>query len=1138
METRVNKVLNILESFKYSINIKDDYLNNEKIRGFFPTYKTTHRLIKFINGINSNNNGSLLLSGAYGTGKSFQIAVLLAILTSKENKIDFDTLLKKMQIEEKIITDISNSIKMNNYLIVFPDDYFSDFKQAIVMGILDSINQHRLEINLNTNYNVITQKILNWKKNYTYVLKMFEKELESKNITIQNFLHKIEEHDQNYYKIFEEIYPQIMGGDKFTPYDSLINIAKIITDFEQQVCKQGYDGVIYVFDEYGRYLEENIHNINVKQVQDVAEYCNAKNNSNLILISHKDLFQYSYRLRDEHLRSEWEKVSGRFYKEHLYYEENNVFEMINKILSKTDSFEKFTKDNAEFFITQKFLFEEYSPEADMPQLETIYPLNYISLLLLPSLSQKLAQNERTLFSFLCGDEELSLKNIFNNQDENPHLITPDYLYDYFNQNFNYFDIESTEYRTYLTSKELVKRVSNVSLKKLIKIIAVIFINNDFERIKPNYATLNLAFGKEQKLFDDTLSILIKQGFIVHKRHLDHFILKTEFEVNVDLEVENYIKNELGNVNYIEILEHNIPLEYEYSIQYNNKFHVTRFFSKHYINSKYENEFIGKNYCDGIIHYLVPLEISELQEFKIDQSNSNILIIPSEPLKISKELKILESINRIATGNLYHENNSAKQELMKYKLEMINIIKESIHNAFKNFHRCKIYVKNILTDINTEIEFQEVCSKYLEKKFKNFIPINYELINKNNISSPMKKSRIEILRKLKSNEITEEFFYKTGSENSVARIILLNSNIYNLERQCLDFENSECLFKEIYKTIEKKLKKRSVCFNDLYFEFTSSDSSYGFRKGIFTFLLALICELRLNQVYISNKGNELTISPEIFDKIEKSPEKYEIGIIKYSDSENSFLDNLANKYKVLIDSKMYEENKSLAVFSAFRRWLLSLPKLVINSEFKENDNLLSIIRGIAINNSKEFFFRKLPSIYNTSDFEIINKSFINDVDILEQMSSKIEKRIESEIKDVLQLSDKPFEEALTEWSKKAKNDKNSKDYNEHLFEWLVYNTETPINNKNSFLKFFSEKIQGFDYYNWISENSFDDFSNKLKIVVGKQKKISIKRSTTVEMKTLEKLLKTKLEQDLRNFGTSMTNEEKKNILAILYSEIDS
>ena len=231
MVTQVNKILNILESFKYSINIKDDYLNNEKIIGFFPTYKTIHRLTKFINIINSKNNGSLLLSGAYGTGKSFQIAVLLAILTSKSNNIDFDILLQKMQNEDKNINDILSSIKTNNYLIVFPDDYFSDFKQAFVMGLLDSIKHYRLEINLNTNYNVIKQKILNWEKNYSFVFEMFETELEIRRITIQNFLQKIEEHDQVYYKIFEEIYPTIMGGDKFTPYNSLINITKIISEF-------------------------------------------------------------------------------------------------------------------------------------------------------------------------------------------------------------------------------------------------------------------------------------------------------------------------------------------------------------------------------------------------------------------------------------------------------------------------------------------------------------------------------------------------------------------------------------------------------------------------------------------------------------------------------------------------------------------------------------------------------------------------------------------------------------------------------------------------------------------------------------------------------------------------------------------
>jgi len=216
--------------------------------------------------------------------------------------------------------------------------------------------------------------------------------------------------------------------------------------------------------------------------------------------------------------------------------------------------------------------------------------------------------------------------------------------------------------------------------------------------------------------------------------------------------------------------------------------------------------------------------------------------------------------------------------------------------------------------------------------------------------------------------------------------------------------------------------------------------------------------------------------------------------------------------------------------------MSLPKLVINSEFKDNCNLLSIIRGIAINNSKEFFFRKLPSIYETSDFEVINKLFMKDINILEQMSFEIEQRIESEIKEILHLSDKPFEEALFEWSKKAKDTKNGEDYNKHLFEWLVINAEMPITNKQSFLKFFSEKIQGFNYYNWISEDNFIEFREKLIEIINENKITLTKKITNSNMSTLEKLLKTKLYQDIENIGTSLSQEEILKVIELLYSEI--
>ncbi|MFQ8837587.1 MAG: hypothetical protein ACLR8L_06840 [Oscillospiraceae bacterium] len=60
-----------------------------------------------------------------------------------------------------------------------------------------------------------------------------------------------------------------------------------------------------------------------------------------------------------------------------------------------------------------------------------FPLHPVSTFILPRLSERVAQNERTLFTFLSAEGTATLAVFLDEYEDNFTLVTPDLIYDYF-----------------------------------------------------------------------------------------------------------------------------------------------------------------------------------------------------------------------------------------------------------------------------------------------------------------------------------------------------------------------------------------------------------------------------------------------------------------------------------------------------------------------------------------------------------------------------------------------------------------------------------------------------------------------------------------------------------------------------------
>ena len=109
------------------------------------------------------------------------------------------------------------------------------------------------------------------------------------------------------------------------------NLYENLDRINEMVVNADYRGIIFIFDEFGKYLEDNIKKLNAKTIQDFAEYCNHNDFQNhIIFISHKQILQYV----DVEDRTEWEKIESRFQPISFEQSDKDTIYLIENILIK------------------------------------------------------------------------------------------------------------------------------------------------------------------------------------------------------------------------------------------------------------------------------------------------------------------------------------------------------------------------------------------------------------------------------------------------------------------------------------------------------------------------------------------------------------------------------------------------------------------------------------------------------------------------------------------------------------------------------------------------------------------------------------------------------------------------------------
>ncbi|HCL4436930.1 TPA: hypothetical protein N2D87_003640 [Clostridium botulinum] len=999
-------------NFQYSINLQYDIKNFNKIESYIPTKLSMDILKGYLNSIlYKNDENASVLVGPYGKGKSHLLLILSAIVSMEEEYFDeninktygekLKILIEKIKKVDKECGQLIEDFREKNkcMLPVIINSNYIDLKQAFLLGIKEALDREGLSYLIPENYfTEALDTIDRWSKNYKETYQKFKSIIEEKySYTIRKFKKELGMYNEDVYKIFTDIHPRVTAGTKFNP---LINgnIVKLYESLNLSIANNTkFKGMVVIFDEFSKFLEasasKNVAD-DMKLLQEFAEMTFRMEEIPiyLICVTHRDIEEYTAKLSKEQINS-WRTVSGRFKHKYFTSSSNQNYELIGNAIHKDEKkFEKYISDLSVKGALKKHIDEVIGMGIfqENENVENIigykcFPLNPISIFVLPRVSEKVAQNERTLFTFISKNEKGSL-NRFIDETKEFKLLNVEWIYDYFKDLFKKEVFNESVHTNWLSAESTLAKCNNYNEKSIIKTLAIVYIVNELEMLPPNSIILRLGTGLNEKEFKCSLEELLRRNLLFKKSYNGHYYFGNLNNINFNEKIKNKIENNVNKIDVLNVINSIVKSEYILPREYNDAREITRFFKVEYITAIQfkaiydENLVVKESNSDGIIYNLIYFNEDEKKEVisHLDTLKSKriLVCIPNETFKKEYEIKEYWAINDL----ILKDSDISTEETSIKELE---ILKEDLFQNITNYFKsefditagkCKYFMFKVINDkvknISKRIDLNKVLSELCNDYYCYTPVIRSELINKNNLSTPIKKVRDKIIQFIFDDMQEEDEFIGSSAEATIYRATIKNLGITRkLDIESMNQKDEYIKFvigviENFFTSCVKKRKAFQILYDKLRGE------KFGLRLGVIPIYIALYMNQCKDKVILYYGNREVNISIENINNINNYPEKYSAFLEDGSAEEKEYVRKLLELFKRDNQQKRFAYNKNILVVEEIQKWFHCLSKYTqrhdymmnIQGEYCEIDEDKERFRNKIIKpylNPREILFEDLP-----------------------------------------------------------------------------------------------------------------------------------------------------------------------------------
>lgn len=1116
--TKLSNYIKVNDGFKNAINLYLNLNKADKILSYIPTKSSVSILNEYIEAVNKNIEQATILIGPYGKGKSHLLLVLLSVLTMKRNSENEKIVERLLIAIDKVDSCTAKNIKhlWNNKKRMLPviiSSSQTDLNQAFLVALNDALKRNDLEeLTPDTFFSIALESINNWKHNFKDTYSKYKDELKSRDINVKEFELGIKQCNKENLQVFKEIYPKLTSGSQFNP---MINsaILPLFKNICSILCEEyDYDGIYIVFDEFSKFIESKDKTAagnDMELLQSICELAQHSTQLFITLVAHKSIKEYGDYLSSNIINS-FTGIDGRITEKFFITSSKNNYELIqNAILKNEDELDNIpeiqkniSKEKALTYYQNMPLFNSTFNFDDFYKIvvKGCYPLNPISSYMLLNISEKVAQNERTLFTFISKDEPNSMARYISKHSENMGwVIGADIIYDYFKNIFKKDISKVYIHDEWLKSEYAISKCSNLDQVKVLKALALINIINKPEELPAEKSILSAAVNIN--LIDETLEQLVAKQLIYLKSSTGRYVFKTIIGADLKKEIKNrrLLKGNSGNIS--KVLASVADNDFIIPKKYNQSHAMTRYFRYEFMTTEtfcsineVETFFDKKEFCDGKVIALVDIDGMECNEQVITNKLNNlaceklVVIKPSKCFKMVKQIQDYEIIQNLRVDKEFIDNNSVLlKELDVFEEDISLELHKFVEKSYSSTSGSSAYhysagevIELQKYDINKLVS--DICNNYY-----NLTPvINNELINKQVISSsPIKNAMKKIIDYLLSGSNDKSFYEdKTSPEATIFRALFIKTKLISGEAddnmnhvvEIIDIFLSQC---------EREKHQVSNVIEDL------TEAPIGIRKGVVPIYLAY-CISKVKGDVIAYLGNkEYELSTDILLNMCESENNYCLFISTENSEKEQYINDLRAMF--MLESDYHINGSRLNnILVSMQRWYRSLPQFTrnfkIQGEFISDRKIFDAILKIRLllqkadANPYEIIFVKIPEELDTvGDYKETIKAFKKLKDLLEQHLEWNLTQLAERTKNIFEDSSKEdLHQTLKQWYEKQSDMSKQGVFSTKVTETMSFIFGLKIYNDNEIVRKLARIITDVYVENWF-DNTEDSYFEELEAI---------------------------------------------------------
>jgi hypothetical protein len=958
----MDKALKVLDytgvtpRFLRSINLFNDWQNPDNFSGYIVTPNVAQSMERLLHGLLSpEGQRAFALIGPYGTGKSAFAVFLCQLFSRKENH--FKAAQKQIPTEFSWLEEQSQRVCA---------------REDVRVGFLPIIVTARRR--------PIAQLILEGLMSAVSILDQTNQ--------VCDLLNRMQE-----------------ALDKRYWHDTA-TILEFLSATSDVARTQKYAGVLLLVDEAGKTLEYALQDRaggDVYIFQEIAEFANRSREIPLLfLITLHQMFDDYVELSDRTLRNEWTKVQERFQSIQFNESAATTIQMVATALQPSKELpEEITLAIEEALTLLKKssiklpLGIEFSDFADMAK--RAWPIHPSVLLAMPHLFRRLAQNERSIFSFLTSHEPFGfqeqLQQPFGKAD---NFVRLHHLYAYLLANFEVSLARLPHAKRLLEANDIINSRQSLTITQL-QLIQSVALLNVLGEICPLKATTKLlaCASIDPNTVEQELEVLKKQSAVTYRRLDGSYRVWEGSDVDIEARMkEARRKLQIEGKSLFESLSRQLPDMTFVARRHSLETGVHRFFSVHYsesVNKFTLKEAEPKNNAAGTILVLLPQAdptalISKIRHETTDKER----IIIALPRQIDALRGVVEEVaclrwveentdelrdDRVARRELSLRLAQGEQRISQLLQILLDPRPAPVGNS------CQWFWKGQEKCPQRPIDITKLLSQVCYDIYHKGPSVRNELVVRRKLSAAASSARRCVLDRMLNNS-TEECLGIDGypAERSVYESVLkatgihcFDQNLGHWQLQAPPVDNPTGLW-SCWEFMEKKVFSDQIQRVELVDLFNKlADVPFGLPDGIHPILFTAFYLRFQDELFLYRENSFIPdIQVAHLELLQRRPDLFSISGARLTGSRKAVVARLAKG--------LQQPAKTASVVRALFRILNILPPVTLKSTKLIHSEAIQMRDCLLLAHSpEELIFVDLPKCFGISPF-MQNEERVEDMEL--------------------------------------------------------------------------------------------------------------------------------------------------------------